>query len=402
MSVQKKERVKWRGVVTKKMSWNEKKGFINKYNETALDGTRVCRRCFFLDAAEEFKRKEGGEYKGTCSTCAKEGGGRRETLMEEIRKWNEADPDERQCEKCTEKKPKAEFARKHVREGDPEYTTNCEKCSGKSKETKAAIEAHNAHNDAERVCPNCQKKQPKECFANIRNSERHGPIFNTTCRTCSDDAAEHLKRRCAPFAELLTEFRQRGCKNGCSAPVDNNGWIEADHRDPSKKVHEVSNLSYWSRQGLEKFKKELEKCAPLCHPCHVLKTHPPTPDRVLTYTDKFKINIGYCQSNFATCKKEQCTAANVSTFDCNHIDPSKKEFLVSRVRSSSANARNRIEQELSKCELLCRPCHLKVTSAQLAGRRQRAEDTLKNSLKKLPARKFTVDERRLKNLNVKM
>lgn len=49
-----------------------------------------------------------------------------------------------------------------------------------------------------------------------------------------------------------------------------------------------------------------------------------------------------------------CGAVNDLQFD--HIDPSTKEFEISKARSVS---RVRLLRELKKCQLLCRSCHLK-------------------------------------------
>ena len=45
--------------------------------------------------------------------------------------------------------------------------------------------------------------------------------------------------------------------------------LEVDHRDPSKKEHEVRNL--WSRKAMIR-DKELGKCQVLCNACHKEKT----------------------------------------------------------------------------------------------------------------------------------
>lgn len=50
----------------------------------------------------------------------------------------------------------------------------------------------------------------------------------------------------------------------------------------------------------------------------------------------------------------QLNSHNASVFEFHHIDPSEKEFTWTKLRLFSDS---RIQEELSKCKLLCANCH---------------------------------------------
>lgn len=69
-------------------------------------------------------------------------------------------------------------------------------------------------------------------------------------------------------ANLMEEARERlgGACEGCG----DTGELQFDHYDPTTKVAEVGTVL--TRQGLDAFWEEVEKCQLLCPDCHKLKT----------------------------------------------------------------------------------------------------------------------------------
>ncbi len=367
-------REKWDGLEGK-----PKKAYpalITAYNETNT-GRRVCDRCFNLDAECEFmgKRKK---IIGKCSTCQRQLADGETKRAQAVYDYNATDPEERQCEKCEQKKPKVEFKRKNPCEGDSEYVQNCKKCNGKSPELMQAIETHNALLGTTKVCNTCVYEKPTACFENIQKSGKNGVEHNDNCRKCIDKAAAKLVQKCIPYAELLDEFKRQGCRNGCVLATGDYADIEADYYVISTKVHTVSELVFWcgKKYGVEKFKEELAKCTPLCSACHVAKMHSQDPDRVLTLADKIKITVGQCQAAFPNCKREICTTANVLAFEFNGIKPVEE----------------RNGQETPKCDVVCRGCHKKIIATQQAAKRKKADEHEAVALARCPARKFTLQK----------
>jgi hypothetical protein len=80
------------------------------------------------------------------------------------------------------------------------------------------------------------------------------------------------------------------------------------------------------------------------------------------YVDNIKLTIKYC----VECKLE-VTKETVCCFDFDHIDQDNKLHHISNLRKTkfSNSLKNKIDTELSKCQLMCCICHLKKTIKQL-------------------------------------
>ncbi|RTL00383.1 MAG: HNH endonuclease [Proteobacteria bacterium] len=55
-------------------------------------------------------------------------------------------------------------------------------------------------------------------------------------------------------------------------------------------------------------------------------------------------------------KCSKCGQMNDLEFD--HIDPNSKSFVISRLNNVS---KSKLQQELNKCQLLCKQCHIEKT-----------------------------------------
>ena len=55
-----------------------------------------------------------------------------------------------------------------------------------------------------------------------------------------------------------------------------------------------------------------------------------------------------------SCSK--CGESHIACLEFHHLDPSKKEFLISKIKTS----KNKLTEELKKCIVLCSNCHRKL------------------------------------------
>ena len=107
--------------------------------------------------------------------------------------------------------------------------------------------------------------------------------------------------------------------------------------------------------------KELEKfflrrknnCSGWCRSCFSKAT--------IEKQRKFKAMIvkykgGKCQNQ--NCSTPGGYSRSINAFDFHHIDPSKKEFNISKVRRCKMN--EKIKKELDKCILVCANCHREI------------------------------------------
>jgi hypothetical protein len=172
--------------------------------------------------------------------------------------------------------------------------------------------------------------------------------------------------------------------------------IEADHVDPTQKLHRLSDPAWWARHGgVQALRQEAAKCQPICRMCHNLEpTSITSNDRrcnpgaikrdgfatakrfsiaVLNaqychkkraYNDELKRAVGRCENPMCPCdgpSAGKCMAGFEQCYDWDHIDESKKLTNMSRLcgdRKSFETAKPLIDAERAKCRLFCRNCHI--------------------------------------------
>lgn len=121
------------------------------------------------------------------------------------------------------------------------------------------------------------------------------------------------------------------------------------HEMFEEKINAVSVLSK------RNMTKEALKCQHVCCRCHILETisrekgiSKQTPKR--KYVDRIKLEIGGCQ----VCKRKEPNLLRFMEFD--HLDPSTKIAAVTTMVGGKYSIED-IENEIKKCQLLCRHCH---------------------------------------------
>lgn len=61
----------------------------------------------------------------------------------------------------------------------------------------------------------------------------------------------------------------------------------------------------------------------------------------------------------ASLKCSKCDENHPATLEFHHIDPSKKDFAISKMRNAYRSKEKALE-EISKCIVLCANCHKKL------------------------------------------
>jgi hypothetical protein len=235
-------------------------------------------------------------------------------------------------------------------------------------------------------CPSCRKTANK-----LTGQEK-------ACRDCW---IELRREACA---------RHGGCMNPDCCEKGTDAWqvLEADHLDPEKKIHALSDYMWWSwNGGPAAMRVEAPKCQWLCRFCHRLEKtgdaanrrgdpalmsdgkqgKHATEEEVRQYFAKHVAKIRYPKQQYVDAEKlrrgccltceRKVTPANVFAFDFDHRDPESKligkgtlagenggvsGLVGNRVKSAALDQiKDLLDAEMVKCDLLCANCHKRKT-----------------------------------------
>jgi hypothetical protein len=233
-------------------------------------------------------------------------------------------------------------------------------------------------------CPSCRKTHNKLT----------GPR-----KACHDCWVELRREACA---------RHGGCMNPDCREKGPNAWqvLEADHIEPEKKIHMLSDYAWWAYNGgPAAMRAEAAKCQWICRFCHRLeKTGTPanrcgdpdllpdgkpsgTEDEVRQYKAKHIAKICYRKQKYVDAEKlrrgccmtceRKVTPATVVAFDFDHRVPETKMKgkgtlagkgggvggLVNNCAKAAAlgQIKDLLDAEMAKCDLLCANCHKRKT-----------------------------------------
>jgi hypothetical protein len=209
----------------------------------------------------------------------------------------------------------------------------------------------------------------------------------STCKKCREidkrvnDNEDTAAGKCRAF---WYELRQAPCVDCGRA----DGYSEYDHQaERGEKVHNVSHWEWWKcHGGVEAMRAEAVKCDPRCRNCHQMQPshniykrkyasldEMPTDtmdqkrakfgrqymDDKLCFVNVRKLSIGACAECEISVTPESCHA-----FAFAHVDASTKVASVSTLCNSRASLPSTmcaLDEEMSKCRLLCSVCHSKET-----------------------------------------
>jgi len=238
------------------------------------------------------------------------------------------------------------------------------------------------------------KMEPQELNSGINAIGKYDPKYHL----------ERSKRRTRVVSSFIISLKQDS--NGKPKPCKDCGrtylhfQMQFDHLESESKVINLSKASR-KRWRQSRIKSEIEKCELVCIGCHRLRTHSrfkhiPNPrvwkptgifhscKRCSNYLDtgffyKSEGRIAWCydcdherrvvkrikrQNYINGFKVKPCCLCGESfqplLMDFDHIDPTVKSFSISHGIRLNVNL-NRLQEEMSKCRLLCVWCHVLVT-----------------------------------------
>lgn len=146
---------------------------------------------------------------------------------------------------------------------------------------------------------------------------------------------------------ILHKYRELMAKKVCNRCGYNNPEaLVWHHIDPSTKIASVYNMV---NRGFnwEKILIEINKCECLCQNCHAIEHHSHSTSR--KQRQKYKEFM----------KTQRCKRCGINTpgvLSWHHVNPTTKSTEVSALVTANATWEKIIE-EISKCECLCRTCH---------------------------------------------
>lgn len=133
--------------------------------------------------------------------------------------------------------------------------------------------------------------------------------------------------------------------------------LEFHHKNPKEKEYNFSNIRDYS---WEKIKKELLKCELLCSTCHSDRHYNLKQVKEIKHKINKEVFLKY--KNISSCERCDKAMKNNSNYDFHHKDPTTKVFSLSNVNSRhhfGKDLPNKITDELDKCIVLCKNCHIK-------------------------------------------
>jgi len=153
---------------------------------------------------------------------------------------------------------------------------NCKPCRDRvAKSRKKCYKRKYAEilKDDHKRCGNCKNQKLKSYFV---HQDKRYKTLTSNCQTCRDNQnksrqnPDTAKGACLAF---FTKWRKENLICGGCNQKRNWKCIEADHKDPTTKITELSHLEYWAiHGGVPAMEKEALKCGPLCSNCHARKS----------------------------------------------------------------------------------------------------------------------------------
>ena len=157
------------------------------------------------------------------------------------------------------------------------------------------------------------------------------------------------------YAKKLKSINYLGGK--CEKCNENNIFkLCFHHLNPSIKElkltsDNISNIKW------EVLKKELDKCIVLCQNCHREEHYINNEVIENKFRISKKIYLEYKGTSCVKCGYDKCE----SSLTFHHLDPSIKEFNIGKVSERYLNIneiKDKVINELDKCEVLCFNCHI--------------------------------------------
>lgn len=170
--------------------------------------------------------------------------------------------------------------------------------------------------------------------------------------------SSYARKRYLQHKRFLVELKE-GMGGKCveCGAVDS---VEFDHKDPGTKVFAMSQSHGYEREAVI---EEAGKCQLLCRACHWAKTRAEHAVSAFKMKDEVKArrlreNAKYIENKKTSCVV--CGAKEMLEFD--HV----RGVKFRAVAMMKAYSRKRIDDEIAKCEIVCRKCHNARTARRVA------------------------------------
>lgn len=162
-------------------------------------------------------------------------------------------------------------------------------------------------------------------------------------------------RKLDSYSKKLKSIEHLGGK--CEKCGENNFYkLNFHHKNSDDKKFNLSKIreNRWSV-----IEKEIEKCQLLCYNCH-FEIHFNNERNTYRGNSTKKIFLEY--KNIICCEKcgyDKC----MGSLDFHHLNANDKDFKLSNIfviYNNVSDLKEKIENELDKCEVLCKNCHAEL------------------------------------------
>ena len=246
------------------------------------------------------------------------------------------DPSKQKCLACYRWRDKSEFE-----DGCITCKSICRAAGRRAYQYNIiSCDKFNKENKEKKKCTRCWAINPVDNYTTEVNN-----IQGVVCKKCRDEIFRYRDNVVEYYLEL------KNCNGPCvDCGEEDIKYLEFDHIDRLEKEFCVSQA-----KSIMQLHTEAEKCVMRCGICHRRRTKQqlnygvnPRPQK--SYIDGIKQSIGKC-TNCGWYDEELLEALE---FD--HIDKNTKSFNISEMVSRNMNI-DLINEEISKCQLLCIHCH---------------------------------------------
>jgi hypothetical protein len=229
-----------------------------------------------------------------------------------------------------------------------------------------------------KTCTTCKVAQPGSQFVSVMSGTR----ITMTCLKCRQKTNKSTYKAGGRYQTLLDHYLKLKGSKPCEFCGDNSvDHIEFDHKDP-KGLEYPQNIKLCKvrdAKTIAAMDEEAAKCRWLCRKCHCKRTaqqQSETKSNKIYLMTKKAIadrkraerglqHINNCKLRLGKCQADGCTdvfdGENLMFYEYDHIDHTTKTRAISAMVTYSIA---RIDDEISKCILLCGYCHQLRTKIQ--------------------------------------
>ena len=241
----------------------------------------------------------------------------------------------------------------------------CLEIARRSHKKRKRIASEKEVEEGYKLCKHCSHIKPVAEFESKVHRRKKLTTNCTHCREIQKKSEENPSLKRGKCREFWINWKKKQQCTDCG--LKDERVIEADHVT-GKKIHNVGQYKWWSLHGgVKGMVEEVKKCEPRCNFCHNIKTKERSDQKRKMEGRKqnarekrrrheinlVKCNIGECNSCRRKVTMETCCG-----FDFDHRNEETKVISISQiVYKNEAEYKKHFNEEIPKCDLLCRNCH---------------------------------------------